>query len=102
MMSYTHLLVEGSSPESWRVKHYMRTHHILSVISGFSHVSLDYKDFPPVKVRSKPRIYILHKMTSPTSGEEMQSKAVHEQQKDRNASPGGHVPVKEKPPRDET
>ncbi|CAG0894820.1 unnamed protein product [Darwinula stevensoni] len=102
MMSYTHLLVEGSSPESWRIKHYMRTHHILSVISGFSHVSLDYRDFPPVKVRSKPRIYILHKIAQPTSFEEMQGKAALEQQTDDNTSPDDHVSVKKKPTRDET
>lgn len=59
MMDFTHLLVEAKSKYSTNLKPYSNTHDILDVIDGFSHITFNYNLLPPVKIKTKPSIYIL-------------------------------------------
>uniref|UniRef100_T1IJL3 Mannosyltransferase n=1 Tax=Strigamia maritima TaxID=126957 RepID=T1IJL3_STRMM len=59
MLSFTHLLVEGSSRHSSSIRVYQPTHDILDVINCFSHVKFDYLSFPPVRVYLKTCLFIL-------------------------------------------
>nr|CAD7444988.1 unnamed protein product [Timema bartmani] len=59
MMAFTHLLVEAKSKYSSNLKPYAQTHDILEVIEGFSQVVLNYNSFPPIRIKTKPMIFIL-------------------------------------------
>ncbi|MCL4129532.1 UNVERIFIED_CONTAM: hypothetical protein GTU68_030038 [Idotea baltica] len=57
--TFTHLLVEAKSKYAYNLKHYTVSHEILDSVDAFSHLSFNYFSFPPVKVRSKPAIFLL-------------------------------------------
>ncbi|XP_046401433.1 dol-P-Man:Man(7)GlcNAc(2)-PP-Dol alpha-1,6-mannosyltransferase [Ischnura elegans] len=59
MMSFTHLLIEAKSKYSLKLKPYSKTHTILDSVDGFSQVSFNYNSFPPIKIRTRPQIFIL-------------------------------------------
>nr|CAD7573825.1 unnamed protein product [Timema californicum] len=59
MMAFTHLLIEAKSKYSSNLKPYAQTHDILEVVEGFSQVVLNYNSFPPIRIKTKPMIFIL-------------------------------------------
>ncbi|XP_045121143.1 dol-P-Man:Man(7)GlcNAc(2)-PP-Dol alpha-1,6-mannosyltransferase-like isoform X4 [Portunus trituberculatus] len=59
MRSFSHLLVEAKSKYSYNLKHYTSSHEVMSSVEAFSHLSFNYQQFPPVKVRVKPALFIL-------------------------------------------
>ncbi|KAL0270183.1 UNVERIFIED_CONTAM: hypothetical protein PYX00_007672 [Menopon gallinae] len=59
MMQFTHLLLEAKSKYSQNLKPYSKTHEILESVDGFSQISLNYKLFPPIRIKTKPMIFIL-------------------------------------------
>lgn len=59
MRSFSHLLVEAKSKYSYNLKHYTSSHEVLASVEAFSHLSFNYQQFPPVKVRVKPALFIL-------------------------------------------
>ncbi|XP_066991357.2 uncharacterized protein Alg12 [Anabrus simplex] len=59
MMGFTHLLIEAKSKYSVNLKPYSRTHDILDLVEGFSQVVFNYTTFPPIRIKTKPMIYIL-------------------------------------------
>lgn len=61
MMEFTHLLVEAKSKYSSNLKPYSTSHDVLDVIDGFSHISFNYNLLPPIKIKTKPAIYILQR-----------------------------------------
>ncbi|XP_023933210.1 dol-P-Man:Man(7)GlcNAc(2)-PP-Dol alpha-1,6-mannosyltransferase [Lingula anatina] len=61
MMSYTHLMIGTESSENGKLKPYRDTHDIIAEIPGFERLHLNVKSFPPVKVITRPKIFILKK-----------------------------------------
>lgn len=61
MQSFTHLLIECRSRRGGAIKPYLNSHDVLDVIEGFSHLSFNYRSFPPAKIKTKPQIFILRK-----------------------------------------
>ncbi|XP_069682267.1 dol-P-Man:Man(7)GlcNAc(2)-PP-Dol alpha-1,6-mannosyltransferase isoform X2 [Periplaneta americana] len=61
MMAFTHLLLEAKSKYSQNLKPYSRTHDILDSVEGFSHIAFNYNTFPPIRIKTKPMIFILRK-----------------------------------------
>lgn len=59
MMVFTHLLLEARSKYSQNLKPYSRTHDILDSVEGFSHIAFNYNTFPPIRIKTKPMIFIL-------------------------------------------
>lgn len=59
MMVFTHLLLEARSKYSQNLKPYLRTHDILDSVEGFSHIAFNYNTFPPIRIKTKPMIFIL-------------------------------------------
>ncbi|XP_071450807.1 dol-P-Man:Man(7)GlcNAc(2)-PP-Dol alpha-1,6-mannosyltransferase, partial [Hetaerina americana] len=59
MMSFTHLLIEAKSKYSLKLKPYSKTHSILDSVDGFSQVNFNYNSFPPIRIRTRPQIFIL-------------------------------------------
>lgn len=66
MMSCTYLLIEGRSAFSSSVVSYQDTHDIVDSIPAYAYFKVDYTTFPPIKVRTKPRILLLRRRTTPT------------------------------------
>ncbi|XP_023709823.1 probable Dol-P-Man:Man(7)GlcNAc(2)-PP-Dol alpha-1,6-mannosyltransferase isoform X2 [Cryptotermes secundus] len=59
IMVFTHLLLEARSKYSQNLKPYSRTHDILDSVEGFSHIAFNYNTFPPIRIKTKPMIFIL-------------------------------------------
>lgn len=59
MLQYSHLLIEAKSKYSPNIKPYLKTHEILDSIDGFSHITLNYNILPPIKIKTKPTIFIM-------------------------------------------
>lgn len=61
MFEYTHLIVEGKSKFSSNVKPYSLTHNIIDMIESFYQVTFNYLTFPPIKIKTKPILFILQR-----------------------------------------
>lgn len=59
MLKFTHLLMEAKSKYSPNIKPYLKTHDILDSVDGFSHIALNYNFVPPIKIKTKPTIFIM-------------------------------------------
>lgn len=66
MQSFTHLILEGKSMHSSSFVPYRDTHEVIGAAEGYSHVRFDYSSFPPVRVRTRPRVLILRRKWTPT------------------------------------
>lgn len=58
---FTHLLIEAKSKYSSNLKAFQNTHVILDSIESFSQVAVNYKLIPPVKIKTKPALFILER-----------------------------------------
>uniref|UniRef100_A0A1Y1MD36 Mannosyltransferase n=1 Tax=Photinus pyralis TaxID=7054 RepID=A0A1Y1MD36_PHOPY len=58
---FTHLIVEGKSKFSNNLIPYSRTHDTIDVVEAFHHISFDYFTIPPIKIITKPVLYILRR-----------------------------------------
>lgn len=56
---FTHLIVEAKSKFSPNLKPYRDTHEIMDFIEAFHQISFDYFTIPPVKIKTKPVLYLL-------------------------------------------
>uniref|UniRef100_A0A0C9QWF4 Mannosyltransferase n=1 Tax=Fopius arisanus TaxID=64838 RepID=A0A0C9QWF4_9HYME len=65
---FTHLLMEAKSKYSPNIKPYLRTHDILDAVEGFSHIALNYNVIPPVKIKTKPTIFIMKRKPDVAGG----------------------------------
>ncbi|KAL3289260.1 hypothetical protein HHI36_003691 [Cryptolaemus montrouzieri] len=59
MYEYTHIIAEAKSKFSSNLKPYTFTHDIIDTIEAFHQVSFNYMTIPPVKIRTKPVLFIL-------------------------------------------
>lgn len=61
MQSFTHLLIGATSEEDRELQPYRETHTILENVKAFYSLKFDLKKFPPLKVSTKPKVWILKK-----------------------------------------
>lgn len=59
MYQYTHLIAEAKSKFSSNLKPYAATHDIIDTIEAFHQLSFNYFTIPPVKIKTKPVLFIL-------------------------------------------
>ncbi|CAL1684764.1 unnamed protein product [Lasius platythorax] len=59
MLQFTHLLIEAKSKYSPNIRPYLKTHDIIDSIDGFSHIALNYNMLPPIRIKTKPSIFIM-------------------------------------------
>ncbi|XP_076637940.1 alg12 alpha-1,6-mannosyltransferase isoform X1 [Colletes latitarsis] len=59
MLQFTHLLMEAKSKYSLNIKPYLKTHDILDSVDGFSHIALNYNMLPPIRIKTRPIIFIM-------------------------------------------
>jgi len=56
--------MEGRSKYSPNVKPYLKTHDIIDSIDGFSHISLNYNMLPPIRIKTRPSIFIMKRKSN--------------------------------------
>ncbi|XP_018569537.1 probable Dol-P-Man:Man(7)GlcNAc(2)-PP-Dol alpha-1,6-mannosyltransferase [Anoplophora glabripennis] len=61
MYQYTHLIAEAKSKFSTNLKPYAATHDIIDTIEAFHQLSFNYFTIPPVKIKTKPVLFILRR-----------------------------------------
>ena len=61
MLQFTHLLVEAKSKYSPNIKPYLKTHDILDSVDAFYKIGLNYNMTPPIKIKTKPAIFIMRR-----------------------------------------
>ncbi|KAJ2944762.1 hypothetical protein O0L34_g1652 [Tuta absoluta] len=61
LMRYTHLIIEAKSKYSPVMKSFARTHEILDHVESFHQIAGNYKLLPPIKIKTKPALFILEK-----------------------------------------
>ncbi|XP_017878352.1 probable Dol-P-Man:Man(7)GlcNAc(2)-PP-Dol alpha-1,6-mannosyltransferase [Ceratina calcarata] len=59
MLQFTHLLMEAKSKYSPNIKPYLKTHDILDSVDGFSHIAINYNILPPIRIKTRPIIFIM-------------------------------------------
>lgn len=64
MLQFTHLLMEAKSKYSPNIKPYLKTHDIIDSIDGFSHITLNQNIFLPMKIKTKPSIFIMKRKSN--------------------------------------
>lgn len=61
LYQYTHLIVEGKSKFSNSLKPYAVTHEVIDTIEAFHQLSFNYLTIPPIKIKTKPVLFILRR-----------------------------------------
>ncbi|XP_050354124.1 dol-P-Man:Man(7)GlcNAc(2)-PP-Dol alpha-1,6-mannosyltransferase [Nymphalis io] len=61
LQEFTHLIFEAKSKYSSNLKAFSQTHVILDSVESFSQITVTYKLFPPIKIKTKPAIFILER-----------------------------------------
>ncbi|XP_054257871.1 uncharacterized protein LOC128982846 isoform X2 [Macrosteles quadrilineatus] len=64
LLNFTHMIIEAKSRFSPSVKPLLDTHQVLDVVDGFSHIGFNYNLFPPVRIKTKPQLFILKRVSS--------------------------------------
>lgn len=59
MFHYSYLIAEGKSRFSSSLKPYTSTHDVIDTIEAFHQVSFNYYSMPPIKIKTKPVLFIL-------------------------------------------
>jgi alpha-1,6-mannosyltransferase len=61
MFEYTHLIAEAKSKFSPNLKPYASTHDVIDTVEAFHQISFNYFTIPPIKIRTKPVLFILRR-----------------------------------------
>ncbi|XP_026489664.2 dol-P-Man:Man(7)GlcNAc(2)-PP-Dol alpha-1,6-mannosyltransferase [Vanessa tameamea] len=61
LQEFTHLIFEAKSKYSSNLKAFSQTHIILDSVESFSQITVTYKLFPPIKIKTKPALFILER-----------------------------------------
>jgi len=56
--------MEAKSKYSPNIKPYLKTHDIIDSVDGFSHITLNYNILPPIKIKTKPSIFIMKRKSN--------------------------------------
>ncbi|CAK9822153.1 Probable Dol-P-Man:Man(7)GlcNAc(2)-PP-Dol alpha-1,6-mannosyltransferase [Anthophora retusa] len=64
MLRFTHLLMEAKSKYSPNIKPFLKTHDILDSVDGFSHIALNYNMLPPIRIKTRPIIFIMKRKSN--------------------------------------
>lgn len=59
MLNFTHLLVEAESEQDPRLAYYKQSHRIQSFIRAFNGVYFSPANFPLLKIKTIPKVFIL-------------------------------------------
>nr|CAG4641628.1 EOG090X04MD [Eurycercus lamellatus] len=62
---FTHLIVEAKNKHAYSLKPYIQTHEILGSVEGFSQIRSTYNSFPPIRIKTKPCLFLLKNKNPP-------------------------------------
>jgi len=57
-------LIGGRNKFSPSIKPYLKTHDIIDSIDGFSHITLNYNMLPPIRIKTRPSIFIMKRKSN--------------------------------------
>lgn len=66
---FSHLIVDAKSKHSYSLRPYLETHEILGFVEGFSHIRSSYNNFPPIRIKSKPCLFLLKNKNPPAEAD---------------------------------
>lgn len=84
MLQFTHLLMEAKSKYSPNIKPYLKTHDILDSVDGFSHIALNYNMLPPIRIKTRPIIFIMKRKSNIKYDLEKAKAQIHVKQQNDN------------------
>lgn len=61
MLEFTHLIIETRGPLGKSLRNNVKTHEVIETIQAFSHVSFNYGVVPPIRIKTKPTLSVVHK-----------------------------------------
>nr|CAH0109712.1 unnamed protein product [Daphnia galeata] len=56
---FDYLITEARSKHAYNLRPYLETHDIVGHVEGFSHIRSSYHHFPPIRIKTKPCLFIL-------------------------------------------
>ena len=56
---FDYLITEAKSKHAYNLRPYLETHDIVNHVEGFSHIRSSYNHFPPIRIKTKPCLFIL-------------------------------------------
>ena len=59
MRMFDYLITEAKSKHAYNLRPYLETHDIVGHVEGFSHIRSSYHHFPPIRIKTKPCLFIL-------------------------------------------
>lgn len=65
LMTFTHLIVEAKSKHAYAVRRYSHTHQVMGSVEAFSQIRSTYHHFPPIRIKTKPSLFILKNLNPP-------------------------------------
>jgi len=61
LQKFSHLVIAGQHRYTLQLKPFLESHEFIGQVDSFSGVKFNYTEFPPVRVETKPALYILKK-----------------------------------------
>lgn len=78
MRSFTHLIVEAKNKYAYALRPYAFTHDIVGHVDGFTHIRSTYHHFPPIRIKTKPCLFLLKNKSPPTEPDFAFTRRKHE------------------------
>ena len=78
LRSFTHLIVEAHHKASYHLKPYVNTHKILASVDGYQGIRATYHHFPPIRIKTRPSLFILKNKEAPVEPDFSFTNAKHE------------------------
>ena len=66
LRTFTHLIVEAHHKASYHLKPYVNSHKILASVDGYQGIRATYHHFPPIRIKTRPSLFILKNKETPS------------------------------------
>ncbi|XP_044265784.1 dol-P-Man:Man(7)GlcNAc(2)-PP-Dol alpha-1,6-mannosyltransferase [Tribolium madens] len=86
MYEYTHLIAEARSKFSPNLKPYASTHDIIDTIEAFHQLSFNYLTIPPIKIKTRPVLFILRRRENYREFLQMRSYDDFQEEEEKNVT----------------
>ena len=78
LRSFTHLIIEAHHKASYHLKPYANSHKILASVEGYQGIRATYHHFPPIRIKTRPSLFILKNKEPPVEPDFSFTMPVHD------------------------